>query len=107
MTRLPDKRVPLASRLHFSKDTIEQFKKYRFHIVLIRGNTRKEFYLAIESECMTHILEFPGILEILFIGRYDIRGGRIRPKGLKNRACFTECFGSGAINHHNETQHTL
>src|SRR6185436_13121069 len=107
MTRLPDKRVPLSSRLHFSKNTIEQFKKNRLHIVLIGGHTGKEFYLAIEPERVTHIVDFPSILEILFVGCNDIWGWCIRPKGLKDRARFTESLGPGAIDHHNETQHAL
>src|SRR5574341_241547 len=107
MTRLPDKRVPLTSRLHISKNAIEQFKKNRLHRALICSNTGKEFNLTIEPERMLHIVELPGIFKILFVGRNDIGSGCIRSKSFKDRTRFTKSFGPGAIDHHDKPQHAL
>src|SRR5215216_3914338 len=107
MTRLPDYRAPLSSRLHFSENAIEQFKKDSLHCALVCSNTWKELHFTFEPEGVTHIFKIPCILPVLFIGRNNIRCRCIRTEGLEDRTCFAECLRTGTIDHYNETQHSF
>src|SRR6266542_6725249 len=107
MTRGLIKRESLASRLHFSQNTIKQFKKDRFHSSLVSGNAWKEFDFTIQPQRMPHILEVPGIFPVLLVGSDDIWRRRIRTERFKDGTRLTKGFGASAVYHHNKTQHAL
>src|SRR5512139_3173551 len=98
-------RGALSSRLHFSQNTVQQFEKDGFYTVAIGGDTWQKFYLAIQSQCMAHIPQLPGVLAVLLVGSDDVWRGGIGAECFQDRACFAEGLGAGAVDHDNKSQH--